>query len=213
MRTLSWIDHALSHIDRALKTCVPGSVVAATANPAQTLTETTALSDGERRHAAGLMRVNHTGEVCAQALYEGQASTASLPDIRQQMSAAADEELDHLAWCETRLEELNSRPSLLNPVFYGMSFALGAIAGKAGDRYSLGFVAATEDQVSRHLQEHLSTLPANDVKSRAIVQQMLSDEERHAASARAAGGYEFPRPVKETMSVVAKVMTLTTYRI
>lgn len=213
MRTLSWIDQALSHIDRALKTCIPGSVVAATANPAHTTSITTPLSDAERLHAAGLMRVNHTGEVCAQALYEGQASTAALPDIRQQMTAAADEELDHLAWCESRLEELGSQPSLLNPLFYGMSFVLGALAGKAGDRYSLGFVAATEDQVSRHLQEHLTTLPESDVKSRAIVQQMLADEERHAANARAAGGYEYPRPVKEAMSVVAKVMTFTTYRI
>lgn len=167
----------------------------------------------ERRHAAGLMRVNHTGEVCAQALYEGQASTARLTEVRAQMQEAADEEKDHLAWCEARLNELNSRPSLLNPAFYTLSFAMGAFAGAVGDRFSLGFVAATEDQVSQHLRGHLEALPEVDLRSRAIVAQMLADEARHAEQARAAGGTEFPRPVKALMSTMSKVMTQSTYRV
>ncbi|MFY0665414.1 MAG: 2-polyprenyl-3-methyl-6-methoxy-1,4-benzoquinone monooxygenase [Natronospirillum sp.] len=206
-------DKLLAHLDRALKTCFPGSVKAAQSNPADAIQDTAPMSASERQHAAGLMRVNHTGEVCAQALYEGQASTARLTHIRAQMTAAADEELDHLAWCETRLQELDSKPSVLNPLFYGLSFGLGALAGAAGDKYSLGFVAATEDQVSQHLQEHLQKLPAQDVRSRAIVQQMLEDEQRHAEAARLAGGQEFPTPVKQVMSMVAKVMTQTTYRL
>ncbi|WLD59080.1 2-polyprenyl-3-methyl-6-methoxy-1,4-benzoquinone monooxygenase [Salinispirillum sp. LH 10-3-1] len=209
----SRIDQALIHLDRALKTCLPGSVKAVLPNPAQPHQNNVPMSASERRHAAGLMRVNHTGEVCAQALYEGQASTARLTHIRKQMSAAADEELDHLAWCETRLQELESKPSVLNPLFYGLSFGLGALAGAAGDKYSLGFVAATEDQVSKHLQDHLQELPEQDVRSRAIVKQMLADEQRHADAARQAGGQEFPAPVKQAMSMVAKVMTLTTYRL
>lgn len=210
---LSPMDQLIAHLDRALKTCLPGSVQAMSANPADAHAHTSPLSVEERRHAAGLMRVNHTGEVCAQALYEGQAATARLTHIRAQMSAAADEELDHLAWCETRLRELDSWPSVLNPVFYGLSFGLGALAGAAGDQYSLGFVAATEDQVSKHLTEHLARLPQQDERSRAIVAQMLEDEQRHADAARQAGGVEFPAPVKQAMSVVAKVMTATTYRL
>ncbi|MED5612161.1 2-polyprenyl-3-methyl-6-methoxy-1,4-benzoquinone monooxygenase, partial [Pseudomonas sp. JH-2] len=165
------------------------------------------------RHIAGLMRINHTGEVCAQALYQGQALTAKLPQVRKAMEEAADEEVDHLAWCEQRIRELGSRPSLLNPLFYGLSFGVGAAAGLISDRISLGFVAATEDQVCKHLDEHLEQLPAEDQKSRAILEQMRVDEEHHANSAIDAGGVRFPAPVKFGMSLLSKVMTKTTYRI
>lgn len=167
----------------------------------------------ERNHAAGLMRVNHTGEVCAQALYDGQAATARLDKVRAQMAEAADEEKDHLAWCEARLQELGSRPSLLNPGFYSLSFAMGAVAGALGDRYSLGFVAATEDQVSEHLQRHLNNLPRVDLRSQAIVRQMLADEQRHADHAREAGAMTFPWPVQVAMRGLSKVMTTSTYRL
>jgi len=157
--------------------------------------------------------VNHTGEVCAQALYQGQALTARLPTVREEMQQAAQEEVDHLVWCEERLRELDSHTSYLNPAWYGMSFALGAIAGAIGDKVSLGFVAATEERVCTHLKEHLQQLPGEDRKSQLILQQMLEDEQRHGENALEAGGTDFPRPVKDAMSGVAKVMTSTSYRI
>jgi ubiquinone biosynthesis monooxygenase Coq7 len=171
------------------------------------------LSDRERKHVAGLMRVNHTGEVCAQALYQGQALTAKLPTVRQEMQQAAAEEVDHLVWCEERLRELGSHTSYLNPAWYGMSFALGAVAGAIGDSVSLGFVAATEERVCNHLKDHLKQLPDEDNKSRLILQQMLEDEERHGHNALEAGGTDFPRPVKDAMSTVARLMTGSSYRI
>ncbi|MHA7880917.1 MAG: 2-polyprenyl-3-methyl-6-methoxy-1,4-benzoquinone monooxygenase [Saccharospirillum sp.] len=211
-RSPTFSDRLVAQADNALKTLTPGSVRARHASPgdAHPVTE---LSANERRHLAGLMRINHTGEVCAQGLYQGQALTAKLKQIRAQMEAAADEELDHLAWCETRLTELDSRTSLLNPLFYALSYGLGAAAGIAGDRWSLGFVAATEDQVSQHLRDHLQDIADSDPRSRAILTQMLEDEERHAEHALAAGGKAFPKPVKQLMTKVSKIMTKTVYRL
>lgn len=209
---LNVIDNLIVQFDSALKTLVPGSVTAQRTNPA-TERENVELNDPERRHAAGLMRINHTGEVCAQALYQGQALTAKLPEVRDSMTQAAAEEIDHLSWCEDRLTELASRPSLLNPLWYGMSFGLGALAGLAGDRWSLGFVAETEHQVCAHLRDHLGKLPPQDAKSQAILGQMLEDEGRHAVNAQAAGAAELPLPVKGAMQCMAAVMKRTTYRI
>lgn len=172
-----------------------------------------ALSDSERRHAAGLMRVNHTGEVCAQALYQGQALTARNPAVRRAMAGAAREEEDHLAWCSERLKELQSDPSRLNPVFYGLSFGMGVLAGAAGDKVSLGFIHATEDQVVAHLDRHREELPEADVRSRAIVERMRADEARHGEDALAAGGHEFPAPLRRLMAAVSKLMTAAAYRI
>ena len=171
------------------------------------------LDDAARRHAARLMRVNHCGEVCAQALYQGQALTARLPTVREEMQQAAAEEIDHLVWCEQRLRELDSQPSLLNPAWYGLSFALGAVAGAISDKVSLGFVAATEERVCSHLRDHLKSLPEQDRKSRLIVQKMLEDEQRHGDKALQAGGSDFPRQVKDAMTAVSQVMTRSSYRI
>lgn len=212
MRNLTFIDRLICHADNALHTLVPGVAKAERQNPAQHATHNE-FSAEERRHAAGLMRINHTGEVCAQALYQGQALTARLPDVREAMDDAAIEEIDHLVWCEERLRELDSRPSLLNPLFYGLSYSIGALAGIAGDKWSLGFVAATEDQVCKHLDEHMHSLPAQDQRSREILQQMLIDERKHATVALEAGGVKFPEPVKQAMSLLSKVMTGSTYRV
>ncbi|MEW5249360.1 2-polyprenyl-3-methyl-6-methoxy-1,4-benzoquinone monooxygenase [Microbulbifer sp. 2201CG32-9] len=211
-RKLSGLDRLLVQADRALRTLSPGAPTHTRPSPARGEDEAD-LSEAERRHAAGLMRVNHSGEVCAQALYQGQALTAQLAEVRGEMEEAADEEIDHLAWCEQRLRELDSRPSLLNPLWYGLSFGLGAAAGKIGDRVSLGFVAATEERVCDHLQSHLQRLPAQDRRSRAVVEQMLVDEEAHQHAALAAGGTEFPRPLKGLMTLVSKVMTSASYRL
>lgn len=211
-RQLSLIDKLIGNADRALRTLVPNASTAAQPSPA---TDKTAaeLDEPQRQHIAGLMRINHTGEVCAQALYQGQALTAKLPNIRAEMEQAAQEEVDHLVWCEQRLNELNSRTSLLNPLFYAASFTLGAAAGIAGDKWSLGFVAATEDQVCKHLQDHLQQIPKEDEKSRAILEQMLIDEELHGSRALAAGGEVFPEPVKKVMTTLSKLMTKTSYKI
>ena len=206
------IDRLVLSLDRAVKTLSPGSARALRDNPANN-TDDTSLEGDDKKHIAGLMRINHTGEVCAQALYQGQALTARLPEIKGAMEHAADEEIDHLAWCEDRLFELNSRTSILNPAFYAMSFGIGAIAGMAGDKWSLGFVAATEDQVCEHLKSHLQQLPDADQKSRDILQQMLSDEEEHATRALDAGGVEFTGPAKKAMTLLSTVMTSTTYHI
>lgn len=171
------------------------------------------LSANERRHTTGLMRINHTGEVCAQALYQGQAATAKLGDVRESMQHAAAEEADHLAWCEDRLRQLDSRPSLLNPLWYALSYGIGAAAGIAGDKWSLGFVAETEDQVCAHLEDHLEKLPAADTKSKAILEQMIVDEKQHGDSARNAGGADLPAPIKQAMTIVSRVMKTTAYRI
>lgn len=211
-KRISMSDHLISQLDRALKTLIPKSNQSQTPNPANNKS-CGELTEQEKNHAAGLMRVNHTGEVCAQALYQGQALTAKLENVRDTMEKAADEEIDHLVWCEQRLEELDSRPSLLNPIFYGLSFSIGAIAGKIGDKYSLGFVAATEDQVCLHIEDHLEKLPPQDQKSSAILKQMLEDEARHATTALESGGISFPPAIQKTMTLVSKVMTNTTYRI
>lgn len=211
-RQLTPFDRALLQVDQLLHTLVPGAARASRPSPALPLAEGE-LDQRQRRHSAGLMRINHTGEVCAQALYQGQALTARLDNVRDAMAQAADEEVDHLAWCEQRLRELDSRPSLLNPLFYGASFTLGAAAGAIGDRWSLGFVAATEEQVCRHIDSHLRQLPDEDSRSRAVLEQMREDEAAHGAAALAAGGARFPRWLKRAMATASKVMTKTTYRI
>lgn len=210
MRKLSAIDEAVVQLDRTLRTLLPGSARANRANPARAV-HSTELTATQSRHSAGLMRINHTGEVCAQALYQGQALTARSSGIRAAMANAANEEIDHLAWCEERLQELAARTSVLNPLFYGLSFALGVGAGLLGDPISLGFVAATEDQVGQHLQSHLKALPETDTASRAIVTQMLADETHHATVALEAGGQRFPDGLKQIMSIAAQAMTRTTY--
>lgn len=169
------------------------------------------LNETEKKHAAGLMRVNHTGEICAQALYQGQALTARDPDVQKRLLSAAQEETEHLAWTAKRVHELGSHLSVLNPLMYTGSLALGAFAGVIGDKWNLGFLAETERQVGAHLQSHLSSLPAQDVKSRAVVQQMYVDEVGHSDMAVELGGAELPLPVKLAMRATGKVMTRTAY--
>jgi len=209
-RQLSLLDRLLSEADTVLRTLHQQRKSSARPSPAEGHSDTV-LSEDQRKHVAGLMRVNHTGEVCAQALYQGQALTAKLPEIREEMRVAAREEADHLAWCEQRLRELDSRGSYLNPAWYGLSFMLGASAGAVGDKWSLGFVAATEERVCRHLRDHLRQLPDDDRKSQLILQKMLDDEERHGANALAAGGAALPPPVKDAMTAVSKIMTRSSY--
>lgn len=211
-RQQSAADRLIAGADRILKTLVPRTVRAQRPSPGAGQAPA-ALDDRERHHIAGLMRVNHTGEVCAQALYQGQALTARLDTVRASMDQAAAEEIDHLAWCEQRLAELDSRPSVLNPLFYALSFGIGAAAGAIGDRVSLGFVAATEDQVCKHLREHLEEVPADDLRTRAILEEMLEDEAAHATRAHTAGALEFPGPVKALMTRASRLMTRTTYRV
>jgi ubiquinone biosynthesis monooxygenase Coq7 len=205
-------DTLIGHFDRALKTLIPGSVTAARENPAATV-ESGELSEAKRRHSGGLMRINHTGEVCAQALYQGQSLTARLPEVRESMQEAADEEIDHLNWCEVRLQELGSRPSLLNPLWYGISYGLGALAGMAGDHWSLGFVAETERQVCHHLDEHMQKLPEQDRASQAILAQMRVDEAKHAKLAESAGAAKLPPFCSDAMTRMAELMKNVVYRI
>ncbi|EXF22771.1 2-nonaprenyl-3-methyl-6-methoxy-1,4-benzoquinol hydroxylase [Acinetobacter baumannii 831240] len=209
MRHYTGIDQLINSFDQALRSLVPGATAAQRQNPAETVEAKLGVEDA--RHVAGLMRVNHSGEVCAQALYHGQALTAKLPNVRREMQQAAIEEQDHLAWCEDRLKELNSHTSLLNPIWYGLSYGMGALAGIAGDKYSLGFVAETERQVSLHLQDHLYQLPAQDERSRKILEQMNEDELHHRHTALEAGGVELPYAVKITMTAISKLMTKTSY--
>lgn len=204
------VDDILSSAGRALAS-LAGAVDAQRENPAGDARSE--LDARARRHAAGLMRVNHCGEICAQALYEGQAATARDAALKTHLLAAADEEADHLAWCRERLTELDDRPSVLAPFFYGASYLLGAAAGLLGDRVSLGFVAATEEQVERHLDSHIERLPEGDARSRAILEAMRDDEARHGAEALRAGGADFPRPVKSAMALVSQAMTRATYRV
>jgi ubiquinone biosynthesis monooxygenase Coq7 len=171
------------------------------------------LDAGERRHAAGLMRINHTGEVCAQALYDGQAALARDEATRAHLQHAADEETDHLAWCAQRLRELDSRPSLLNPLWYAGSYAIGAAAALVGDKVSLGFVVETERQVEAHLEEHLQRLPPRDERSRAVLAQMQADEVRHADNARARGGIDLPFPIPRLMHLSSLLMKSVAYRV
>ncbi len=209
-RQHSLFDRLIGEVDIVVKTLTNKGLQSSRANPARGHSEGLE-SDHEKRHVAGLMRVNHAGEVCAQALYQGQALTAKLPQVREEMQQAAQEEVDHLVWCKERLDELNSHTSVLNPVWYGLSFGLGALAGAAGDKWSLGFVAATEERVCRHLKDHLKQLPERDRKSRLILQTMVEDEQRHGDTAMAAGGAELPAPVKNVMTAVANVMTKSSY--
>jgi len=211
-RHFSLVDRFITEADNVLRTLGSSSHRAGRPSPAEGHTETQ-FSEEERQHVAGLMRVNHTGEVCAQALYQGQALTARLPEVREEMKTACDEEVDHLVWCEDRLRELNSYTSRLNPLWYSLSFAMGAAAGAVGDKWSLGFVAATEERVCNHLRDHLKQLPEDDRRSRLILQKMLEDEQRHGENALNAGGEDFPRPVKDAMTAVSQVMTRSSYRI
>ena len=206
------IDGFIIEFDRALRSIVGATPMRRPVPDSSAMNETE-LSAEEKKHAAGLMRVNHVGEVCAQALYQSQKLHAKSDDLKNKLEHAAIEEEDHLAWCERRLEELNSRPSLLNPVWYAGSFLLGSIAGLAGDKISLGFVAETEKQVEHHLDDHLKELPSNDHRSLAIVAQMRADEIAHGQMAIQEGGVELPSAVQQVMKTMAKVMTVTAYRV
>ncbi|MDN3557286.1 2-polyprenyl-3-methyl-6-methoxy-1,4-benzoquinone monooxygenase [Halomonas maura] len=212
-RHYSRADDLVRQVDAVLRTLVPHAAQPSRPSPATPEVRDDAMDEAERRHAEGLMRINHTGEVCAQALYQGQGLTAKLAEIRGQMEAAAQEEIDHLAWCDTRLQELEGHTSRLNPLFYAASFGIGAVAGAVGDRVSLGFVAATEEQVGRHLDAHMAELPPGDHRSRAVLRQMAIDEAHHAQQALAAGGARFPGPVKAAMTLMSKVMTQSVYRL
>ena len=212
MRHLSLLDKIIGEADQVLRTLSRDAAVAQRPSPASTQAEA-GLSAEERRQVAGFMRVNHTGEVCAQALYQGQALTAKLPQVSVEMQQAAAEEIDHLAWCQQRLDELGAPTSRLNPLFYGASLVMGALAGLAGDKWSLGFVAATEAQVCEHLQGHLNHLPLNDKRTRAVLAQMHHDEAAHRQMAIDAGAAELPAPVQHAMTLMAKVMTATTYHV
>lgn len=203
-------DRMLIGFDTALRTLFGRPQVTERANPADRV-EDAEMSEVERDLAARLMRINHTGEVCAQALYQGQALTAKLPEIRDSMERAAREENDHLAWCENRLDELDNRKSLLNPFWYAGSFLIGATAGLAGDRWSLGFVAETEHQVEAHLNDHLGRIPIQDRKSIAILEQMKEDEIHHATVALEAGGAVLPAVIKSAMKLTSKLMTKSVY--
>jgi ubiquinone biosynthesis monooxygenase Coq7 len=209
-RDYSPLDRLVMHVHQALSGVAPESSGDTRPNPAAHL-EAPELDEAARRHAAGLMRVNHAGEVAAQALYQGHALVARSSGVRGHMLAAAAEERSHLAWCEDRLRELDSGPSRLDPLWYAGSFAIGAIAGLAGDRWSLGFVEETEKQVSEHLAGHLEKLPEGDDKSRAIVEAMRADEQRHGAEAVAAGAQPLPKAVQELMRALARVMTRSAY--
>ncbi len=210
MRHITHFDKCLGVADNALRTLFGGYQVTSRKNPSEHIEEMD-FEGKQKKHSAGLMRINHCGEVCAQALYQGQALTAKLPEVRLKMEQAAAEENDHLQWCADRLKELDSRTSFLNPIWYASSFSIGAIAGLLGDKWSLGFVAETEHQVVRHLQSHLDELPENDKKSKSVIEQMKEDELHHATVAIKAGGAELPTPVKLVMRGMAKVMTKIVY--
>lgn len=210
-RILSPLDRLLDSAQNALST-VASSPRAERANPGDS-TPDVVLDDAERRHAAGLMRINHVGEVCAQALYIGQAAVARDPATRAHLLEAAQEETDHLAWCADRLRELDSRPSLLNPLWYAGSYTIGALAGLRGDGWNLGFVVETEHQVEAHLEEHLQTLPEADLRSRAILHVMKDDEARHADHAEQAGAKVLPQPVPTLMKAASKLMKAVAYRL
>jgi ubiquinone biosynthesis monooxygenase Coq7 len=209
-RALTPVDRLLDGMQNALET-VFGSARAERPNPAGDRADVV-LDDAERRHAAGLMRINHVGEVCAQALYMGQALVARDEATRTQLLHAAQEETDHLAWCADRLRELDSRPSLFNPLWYAGSHAIGVVAGLRGDGWNLGFVVETERQVEAHLDEHLQSLPEADLRSRAILETMKADEARHAANAEAAGARALPPPIPSLMAAASALMKKVAYR-
>jgi ubiquinone biosynthesis monooxygenase Coq7 len=206
------LDKAIAVMDMGLRT-VFSSAMASRPNPAAGTINEVPLTEEERKHAAALMRINHVGEVCAQALYSGQALVSRDPANVEALKQASREEVDHLAWCEQRITELGGRKSLLNPLWYGASFGLGVTAGLLGDKWNLGFLAETEHQVSAHLHSHLHELPAQDHASRAIVAQMKTDEDQHAHTAEQLGGAALPGPVKLAMRLASKVMTRTAYHL
>ena len=205
------IDRLIVELDRALR-AVAGVVHAERRSPAEGLKES-AITEEERAHAAALMRVNHVGEICAQALYQGQALTARDPGARAKLEQAAREQEDHLVWSAERIRELGGRPSLLNPAWYAGAFAMGALAGALGDRWNLAFLAETERQVEEHLSGHLEALPAEDRRTRAVVEAMRADEARHRESALELGAAELPEPVKLAMRLASRVMTTVAYRL
>jgi ubiquinone biosynthesis monooxygenase Coq7 len=209
-RYYSPLDHLFMGIDVGVRTLFGQPKTTERPNPAHNITEAE-LSASERELAGRLMRINHAGEVAAQGLYQGQALTARLPNVRRQMERAALEENDHLDWCEGRAREMGAHVSFLNPVWYAGSVTIGALAGVAGDKWSLGFVAETEKQVVKHLDTHLEQLPEHDAKSRAILEQMRQDEGRHATVALEAGGAELPYPIKKLMRLTSKIMTRASF--
>ena len=206
------IDRFIIEFDTALRSVV-GGANAGRPTPGTESGANAALDSDQRKHAAGLMRVNHVGEVCAQALYQSQKLVARDSQIKEMLDHSGQEEMDHLAWCETRLKELGSHTSYLNPLWYAGSFAIGLAAGLAGDKWSLGFVAETEKQVESHLESHLKKLPEEDHRSRAIVDQMRMDEIEHGQAALHAGGANLPEPIQKIMQAMSKVMTATAYKI
>ena len=207
---MSLIDQIISEVDKGLKYSSHNYQKESREYPSHGINEDN-LNEIERNHSANLMRVNHSGEVAAQGLYRGQALTARLEGTREKMDQAAKEELDHLSWCNKRLEELNEKPSLLSPAWYALSFGMGAIAGLAGDKWSLGFVHETEEQVVKHLESHLNNLSKDDKKTIAVLEQMKEDESKHSEEALESGAENLPEGIKILMSVVAKVMTKTSY--
>jgi len=211
-RNYSKVDRLISSIDEALRITTGEAPAPFRQNPAGGIAPVE-LDDKDRRHVAGLMRINHTGEICAQALYAGQAATAHDDATREAMQLAAEEEIDHLSWCEDRLKELDSQPSLLNPFWYAGSYAIGAIAGIAGDDWSLGFVRETETQVEAHLEDHLGKLPEGDARSEAILEQTKQDEAKHAEMALEAGARDLPPPIRRAMAFTANLMKTLAYRI
>lgn len=211
-RQLTALDRLLAGVDGVVRGIAAPSPHAARPSPADSVPDV-ALTDDERRHAAALMRVNHAGEVAAQGLYEGHAAVARSAEIAAQMRASADEERDHLAWCEQRIAELKGSPSLLEPAWFAGSWLIGAASGVLGDRWSLGFVAETERQVEKHLTGHLDRLPAGDRRSRAILEKMREEEKHHGTRARAAGARELPWAIRRLMRGVAGIMTRTAYRL
>ncbi len=206
------LDQIIASMDEALRISTGDAPAPSRENPAGDIPPVD-LNDEERRHVAGLMRINHSGEVCAQALYAGQAATARYDETREAMQQAADDEIDHLAWCSERLKELDSEPSILNPLWYAGSFAIGALAGIVGDAWSLGFVKETENQVEAHLEDHLERLPEGDERSQAILDQMKTDEARHAEMAEDAGAKDLPKPIQSAMAFTAGIMKTLAYRI
>ena len=211
-RQQTFLDRCIANTDQALRTVFGEPIGTGRANPASPA-ENSDLSSTDKARSICMMRVNHAGEVCAQALYQGQALTARRKETRDQMKQASDEENDHLAWCRQRLKELGGHASLLNPLWYTGSFAIGAVSGLIGDKWSLGFLAETEHQVVNHLERHLQKLPPDDSKSRLILEQMKLDEAQHETSAHNAGAADLPEPVKKLMELASRVMTTTAYRV
>ncbi len=211
-RHLTPLDRLIGSLDVALRIAGGEAPAASRPNPAEGA-PLASLEADEREHVAGLMRINHTGEICAQALYAGQAATARTEEVREEMAHAAAEEIDHLAWCQARLDELDSHPSVFNPLWYAGSFALGAAAGLAGDGWSLGFLKETERQVEAHLADQVDRLPATDRRSRAIISQMKEDEAKHAQMAEDSGAFDLPEPVKGAMRLAAGFMKAVAYRL